>query len=183
MHYLYGTYKLFYPQCLTLQESDHGGSFRIDNAFDFDYNSDSYWISSNPNGFISICLKYHSFTVESFEITTTSGTCRPSKFSIKVGMDGDSYLGQQNYSYTMGADETAHFTFDFNNIDVRCFKFQSIQSTCSFGPDINQVEFFGKLTQVEKPDGHLACENVKLVTCPMLREREICLSIILWFYS
>ena len=110
MRYLYDTYKLLYPQYFTLEESCHYSDYRIDKAFDFDFSANSYWISHDPTiYFIIICFPFNFLTIESFEITTTKGGCRPAQFSVEVSVDGRNFVGNQEYVYTMNPGETKQF--------------------------------------------------------------------------
>ena len=169
LHYLFDTYRLLYPKYFALQESDHIGSNRIENAFDFNYSTDSYWVATKPSGHFSVCFPFHSLTIESFELTTSNWSCRPLQFGAEVSIDGNMYFGYQEYSPNMTQLQTKRFPFRTDKTEVRCFKFKSIQSTCKdtfgYGPDIDQIEFFGYLTEIKQEVGAFGCKKEIKYTC------------------
>lgn len=169
LRYLFTIHGFTFPQYISLQESNHRLDYQIKNAFDFDYSINSYWISNTSQGYFSICFPFHSITIESFELTTSSKTCRPKRFAVEVSNDGKNYLGYQSYEHVMTEKETKQFLFNLNSSFIRCFKFYNIESTCNpdlqLGADIDQVEFFGNLTEINQTVNAFGCPKEKYITC------------------
>lgn len=157
-----------FPQYIYLQESDHRQDYHVKNAFDFDYSVDSYWISNTKSGYFSVCFPFHAITIESFEITTSSGSCRPKHVAAEVSNDGEHYRGYQSYNEAMTSKEKKRYFFNENSSYVRCFKFHTFESTCpqyTFGADVDQVEFFGNLIEINQMIDAFGNPKGKCSTC------------------
>ena len=146
LHFLHRGNKDDNSYLITNSDSNHGSSTSQDKAFDFD--KSTYWTSGDTSGpaWIYFCLLNYYVKITEFEIQTSSGECRPSKFQFGfLGQNGNYVF--KDFQINAGLGVVLHEQYQAP-IFSKCFKYVSTETTCSSlgkRTDVVQFEIFGSL--------------------------------------
>ena len=130
----------------TKSDSIYDSTATEDKAFDFE--GSTYWTSGQTAGpaWIYFCFYNYYIKITEFEIHTTTGECRPSKFQFGFLDLNGSYVFKD---FQVNAEKGAIIHEQYQApIFSKCFKYISTESTCPSGAkrtDIVQFELFGSL--------------------------------------
>ena len=167
LKYFYDHENSFYYKILTINSSNYSiQTYKIYNAFDF--NPNTYWVDKNNavDIWFTFCLYTYNITLTGYEITTSDGGNRPTKWTFAVSKDGLNYVQEEEHSKDLSKGET-YFVEYKTNEPYQCFRFNhtGLTSTGGYRCDITQIEIFGNVS------------NLK--TCSINNEKTIFITIVL----
>ena len=142
LRHLFRKDKKYYENYLNVSFTGEGSNYPLKNVFDFD--SDSYWFSeTRPEMFLSFCFKRGFAYVSGYEIKTSSGNARPSKWAFSGSNNNETWEERTVVSYNMSKDET--YYVEWKKGPFRCYKIDVIDNLVNWCKqfDFKQIELFG----------------------------------------
>ena len=151
LRYFYDNENYFYYNIVSINSVNDKEEHSKTQAFDF--NSETYWVAEyqTTDVWLSFCLKSYNITLTGYEITTSGGNNRPTKWTFSVSRDGNKYEKEQTETYEIDSKETYYVAYRTNE-PYNCFKFkhtgqtQQKEQRC----DIAQIEIFGIVSNLKE---------------------------------
>ena len=130
--------------------SSHGNSGTRQTKDAFDWNNNTYWLANltaPANNFVMFCFKKYFVKLSGIEVLTSSGSARPSKWSVGASNIIGTHAQIKAVDVEIGAGSTKYV--EWSPGVYRCFSYiNSGYSTRSdYTADIVQIEIFGELIE------------------------------------
>ena len=127
---------------ISISASKLEGSRPPKNAFDFNFEGESYWWSNDDQVFISFCLKKGSAYLTKYEILNSYYGSYPKKWSFSGSNTNGNWKNTEVTDHLLTTK--TFYQVDWNHGPYRCFKFESIENNEGNKPvDIFMLEIYG----------------------------------------